>query len=186
MPNHVEEPLPAGDFTAWLDGMGRALRGDQASDVPCGECSACCTSSQFVHIDPDETDTLAHIPPDLLFPAPGAPEGHVLMGYDGNGHCPMLVHGACSIYEHRPRTCRTYDCRVFAAAGLTPEEETKPLIAQRVRHWQFSHPTDEDRAAHAAVQAAAADLQRRGTVVPPDATRLAVLAVRHVTDERAG
>ena len=34
-------------------------------------CTACCTSSQFVHIEPDETDTLAHIPAALRFPAPG-------------------------------------------------------------------------------------------------------------------
>ncbi len=83
--------------------MQRALRGDGGTDVPCGTCTACCTSSQFVHIEPDETDTLAHIPADVLFPAPLAPRGHVLLGYDERGHCPMLVDNACSIYEHRPR-----------------------------------------------------------------------------------
>ena len=74
----------------WLAGMERALRGEQASDVPCDGCTACCTSSQFVHIGPDETDTLAHIPAALLFPAPRLPDGHVLLGYDEHGHCPML------------------------------------------------------------------------------------------------
>ena len=29
---------------------------------------------------------------------------------------------------HRPRACRIYDCRVFPAAGVTPD---KPLIAER-------------------------------------------------------
>ena len=108
----------AGDFSAWLDEMLGALRGERAADVPCAGCTACCTSSQFVHIEPDETDTLAHIPPELLFPAPLAPRGHVVLGYDERGHCPMLVDDQCSIYEHRPRTCRTYDCRVFPAAGI--------------------------------------------------------------------
>src|ERR1044072_724626 len=95
--------------------MQAALRGETDADVPCGDCSACCTSSQFVPIGPDETDTLAHIPAELLFPAPGRDKGVVLRPYDERAHCRMLVDGRCSIYEHRPRTCRTYDCRIFAA-----------------------------------------------------------------------
>ena len=113
-----DEPLPAGGFAEWLAGMERSLRGEADSDVPCGGCTACCTSSQFVHIEPDEVETLAHIPADLLFPAPRLPRGNVLLGYDERGHCPMLVDGACSIYAHRPRTCRIYDCRVFPATGV--------------------------------------------------------------------
>ena len=96
--NHDEPDLPAGDFSQWVVGMQAAIRGEQDSDVPCNGCTACCTSSQFVHIDPDEADTLAHIPRALLFPAPGRPRGHVLLGYDERGHCSMLVDGACSIY----------------------------------------------------------------------------------------
>ncbi|HJV08323.1 MAG TPA: YkgJ family cysteine cluster protein, partial [Acidimicrobiales bacterium] len=93
--------LPAGRFSTWL---AQLAGGDV--DVPCGACTACCTSSQFVHIGPDESETLARIPPALLFPAPGLPKGHVVMGYDERGHCPMFVDGGCSIYEARPRTCR--------------------------------------------------------------------------------
>lgn len=33
--------LPAGRFSSWLDQIG--------VDVPCGTCTACCASSQFVH-----------------------------------------------------------------------------------------------------------------------------------------
>ena len=61
--------LDAGDFASWLTGAQGAIRGEATSDVPCGECTACCTSSQFIHIGPDETATLARIPPALLFPA---------------------------------------------------------------------------------------------------------------------
>ena len=118
-------------FSEWFDEF------DAASEmqVPCGACTACCTSSQFVHIEPDETETLARMPAALRFPAPGLPKGHVVLGYDERGHCPMLVDGACSIYEHRPRTCRTYDCRVFAVTGVEPEGQ--PAIAARVREWRF-------------------------------------------------
>src|SRR3954468_8322245 len=130
-----EPDLEAGEFASWIVDMQAALRGERDAEVPCGTCTACCTSSQFVHIAPDETDTLAHIPAQLLFPAPRLPEGHVLLGYDDRGHCPMLIDGRCSIYEHRPRTCRTYDCGVFPAAGIEPLEDEKPLIAERARRW---------------------------------------------------
>ncbi len=63
----------------------------------------------FVHIKPDETQTLRRIPRALLFPAPGLPKGHRVMGYDDRGYCPMLVDDKCSIYEDRPQACRTYD-----------------------------------------------------------------------------
>jgi len=66
----------------------------------------------------------------------------------------MLLDGGCSIYEHRPRACRAYDCRIFAATGIEVEE-TQPKIAARVRRWVFAFETEEDTALHEAVQAAA-------------------------------
>ena len=146
----------AGPFGAWLGRMQAALRGEADADVPCGECTACCTSAQFVHIAPDETETLARIPAALLFPAPRLPEGHVVLGYDERGHCPMLRDGGCSIYDHRPRTCRVYDCRVFSAAGVAPTEPAKHAVAERVRTWQFAYADDGDRSAHEALKQAVA------------------------------
>jgi uncharacterized protein len=165
--------LPAGDFAAWLQAMQAALRGDADAEVPCGSCTACCTSSQFVPIGPDETDTLAHIPKKLLFPAPRL-EGHYLLGYDERGHCPMLVDGHCSIYDHRPRTCRVYDCRIFAATGLEvdAEADSKAEIAARVRRWCFSFPADEDRRLHAALRVAVRSSHA------PSVTEVAVRAVQ--------
>ncbi|MDQ4097596.1 MAG: YkgJ family cysteine cluster protein [Actinomycetota bacterium] len=174
-----EGEVAAGDFSAWLVEIQGAIRGDGGADVPCGGCTACCTSSQFVHITPDETDTLAHIPPELLFPAPRRPDGHVLLGYDERGHCPMLVDGCCSIYEHRPRACRTYDCRVFPAAGLDPGADGKVGIARQARRWRFSSPSLDEKAAQDAVRAAARFLRQRPDLLaaPTSATRLAALAV---------
>jgi Fe-S-cluster containining protein len=151
-------PLAAGDFSSWILDVQAAIRGERASDVPCAGCTACCTSSQFVHIGPDETETLARIPSALAFPAPGLPRGHVVLGYDERGHCPMLIEGACSIYAHRPRTCRTYDCRVFAAAGIAPDAETQVEITRKVERWRFAHPTPADRAQHDIVRTAATRL----------------------------
>ena len=175
--------LPAGRFSTWRAQVG--------VDVPCGTCTACCTSSQFVHIGPDETATLARIPKALLFPAPGLPKGHahgaasraahVVMGYDERGHCPMFVDGACSIYEHRPRTCRTYDCRVFPAAGLEPDHDGGAKITEQVRRWRFDVPEPEDETLRSAVRAAAAYLRANAHLlpglVPGNPTQLAFLAV---------
>ena len=96
--------LPAGEFSAWLRGIRAALAGGTETDVPCGDCSACCTTSHFVHVDRGETDALARIPAELLFPAPGAPAGTKLMGYDRGGRCPMLGGDLCSIYATRSRS----------------------------------------------------------------------------------
>jgi Fe-S-cluster containining protein len=151
-----ERELPAGDFASWVVGMRDAIRSGGESVVPCGGCTACCTSSQFVHVAPDEAETIARIPAELLVPAPGLPEGHLVLGYDERGHCPLLVDGRCSIYEHRPRACRTYDCRVFPAAGLGPDGTG--ALARRARRWRFGFPAAEDHERRRAVRAAAAHL----------------------------
>jgi Fe-S-cluster containining protein len=168
----AEADLAAGDFGAWLADMRAAVRGERDADVPCAGCTACCTASQFVHIGPDETATLARIPRNLLFPAPLMPDGHVVLPHDARGHCPLLVDGRCSIYEDRPRTCRTYDCRVFAATGVQPDDG---LIAERAARWRFTYASGADRAQHAAMQATAVAIRERTDGV--NATERAVRAV---------
>jgi len=116
-----------------------------------------------------------------LFPAPGAPPGHVLMGYDAQGRCPMLEGDSCSIYEHRPRTCRDFDCRIFAATGIAVDAE-QTMLAERVRAWRFEHPAAGDEREHAAVRAAAAFLAAHAASfpegwLPRNPVQLAVLAI---------
>jgi uncharacterized protein len=175
-------PLPAGDFSAWLHAMRQALAGTGGMDVACGDCRGCCTSSYFIKIRPHESDTRRAVGEDCLQPAPNSPPGTMLMGYDEHGHCAMLRAGNCSIYQHRPDTCRTYDCRVFAAAGTTPGAE-KPVISERVARWRFEYPADRDREEHRAVTAAANFLRRYpvkfpGGRVPSRPSEIAVLAVK--------
>jgi uncharacterized protein len=176
-----ERDLPAGNFGSWLTGIQRAIRGEAGSDVPCNGCTACCRSSQFVHVEPDETDTLAHIPPELLFPAPHRPAGHVVLGYDGRGHCPMLVDDRCSIYEHRPRACRTYDCRIFAATGIEADGPDDVPVARQARRWQFTFTSRAERLHHDAVRAAAAYLEEHRNEladdIPRNPTQRAVRAI---------
>jgi uncharacterized protein len=182
--DNPEWALPAGSFAEWLETFrATAAPGAQnaAMNVPCGDCTACCRASQFVHVGVDEADTLAHLPPALLFPAPGHRDGTRVMGYDASGCCPMLVDGRCSIYHQRPRACRRYDCRVFAAAGTTPATAAQAEVAARAVRWRFDYADDSDRRRHAAVQAAGRYLAEHAEALfgsrPRRGTDLALLAI---------
>jgi hypothetical protein len=92
----------------------------------------------------------------------------------------MLQGDACSIYEDRPLTCRAYDCRVFAAAGIAAD---RGAITRQARRWTFVHPRQEDRDQHAAVQAAARFVQEHaecfpGGAVPEDPAQVAIVALK--------
>lgn len=79
----IEPPyLPAGRFSAWLRRTRHALQNENGAAVPCGDCNACCRSSYFIHIRPEETRTLKRIPSQILFAASGLPKGNLVLGYD--------------------------------------------------------------------------------------------------------
>lgn len=171
--------LPAVPFFSWLTSVQAALAEEQPADVPCGECNACCRTSHFIHVRPEERRALARIPRQLLFPAPDLPPGNLVLGYDEKGCCPMLIHGRCTIYEDRPLACRTYDCRIYLAAGVVAD---RAAIAAQVRLWQFSHPSQDDRDRHSAVRAAARFIREHPESLPSEAARrepvrVAVLAI---------
>jgi hypothetical protein len=91
----------------------------------------------------------------------------------------MLRDGACSIYEHRPRTCRAYDCRVLAVAGVDPGP-SKPAIARRVARWEFTYDGAEDTLSADSVRAAAEFLASHAEELPdgvPPPTQRAALAI---------
>jgi Fe-S-cluster containining protein len=178
----LSEPLPAGGFSAWLRAMRAALAGSAGMDVACGECRGCCTSSYFIKVRAHETKALEHIGADNLRPAPGATHGAQLMGFDEQGHCNMFENGECSIYPHRPETCRTYDCRVFTAAGMNAGPD-KSVINERISRWRFDYPEQRDRDEHRAVTTAANFIRQHpirfaGGRIPSRPSEIAVLAVK--------
>jgi len=179
----------AGEFSSWL----ATIRKGGASEVPCGDCNACCRASYFVHIKAHEADAIEHIPKALRVPAPGQPEGNTVMGFSDAGCCPMLRDGQCSIYQHRPQTCRDYDCRIFAACGIAAGETDKQAVNEQIARWRFDYPTETDKREQRAVVAAMKFLQTRRElfdveVLPDNPTQLALLALSayHLFENETG
>lgn len=171
--------LSAGDFSAWLRDTEAALAEKREADVPCGPCNACCRTFHYVHVRPEDRRALRHLPRAFLSPAPDLPPGNLVLGFDESGRCPMLVEGRCTIYADRPRACRTYDCRIYPAAGI---EADRPDVDAQARRWRFAYPAPRDRELQEAVCAAVAFIRRHPEAFPsPEAhrqpLRVAVLAV---------
>ena len=182
MPQTKDTKLPFGNFSSWLTKIRYVLKSSDSMEVPCGDCRACCTSSYFIHIRPNETKTISQIPKELLFAAPGLPKGHLLLGYDKNGHCPMFVNNACSIYENRPQTCRHYDCRILSATGFM-EDEGKPLISQQAIRWEINLSSKNERNEIIALKSAAIFLINNKELfpngfIPLNPIQQAVLAIK--------
>lgn len=182
MNNSDTSKLQAGDFALWIEKIEQLGNHIEGMEVPCGDCRACCTSSLFIHIKPDEKETLQKIPDELLFPAPGLPKGNVLLGFDEHGHCPMFVNNECSIYEHRPQTCRDFDCRIFPATGISETAE-RPLIVEQSNLWQFEFSGQNDRETIKALRNTARFLMDYSkyfpdNFVPQNATQLAVMVIK--------
>jgi hypothetical protein len=180
----LQEPvIAAGAFGQWLIETRASLRGTQgAPDVPCGDCTGCCTSGYSVQLRPEDVRARKRIPERLLVRMAGSSPGHLTMRARYDGTCQMLDAGKCSIYADRPQTCLDYDCRIFAAAGIAAGGVDKAVINRRVNQWQFTYPAPDDKRAHDAVLTAAAFIQQRkasfATPVPASPMGIAVLAIK--------
>jgi hypothetical protein len=178
----MSEVIDAGRFSEWLAAMRAVLRGERDADVPCGDCVGCCISSYPIPLRPGDELARAEVPEQMLI-GRAEPGKDWLMGFRDDGSCPFLAErGSCSIYANRPQTCRDYDCRIYAAAGLLPDGE-RPVIASRVRAWRFDVESAEDSAAAAAVRRAAQFIRANSALFPPgmravSSTAAAVLAVK--------
>ena len=158
--------LDAGDFLAWVTGMQAALRSEQSSPT-CNSCAACCRSSQFIHIAPDETDTLAHIPAELLFPRRSARPATSSSATTNAGiaRCWSTTSARSTSIAHRPVAPTTV--RVFPAAAVEIEDAAKAHLAQQTRRWRFSYPAPDDRRRHDAVRGRGVSPANRKTSSPP-------------------
>jgi Putative zinc- or iron-chelating domain len=112
--------------------------------VPChAGCSACCRGP-LVPLTPDEAQR---------FPAVEI-DGGLWLAKKGDGSCVYLdATGRCSAYHAKPRSCRRFDCRVFALLGLSRDDLAEPLE----RWGDVETPTELDRDILAAVRQAVAE-----------------------------
>ncbi len=175
--------VDAGDFDAWLQGILLSFKTGEAVDVPCGECRGCCSAGRFVHLIPSDQSAHSVIPKQFLQRAPGMQKGNAVMGYLAGGHCPMLKDGNCSIYSGRPSTCRTFDCRVLAAAGLQVGGRWSERINERVRAWRFAFSSEGSQQRLNAIRSAANFIGQHpeafpGGRAPSEPTTIAVLAIK--------
>ena len=72
--------------------------------VDCGPCTSCCREPQHIELAPAElaSPILRH-------------DGKYLLRQP-DGSCTHLVDGRCTVYDQRPGSCRTFDCRALAVA----------------------------------------------------------------------
>jgi Fe-S-cluster containining protein len=157
------------------------LRGERFADVPCGDCVACCVSSYPIPLRSSDELARERVPEQWLIGA-AEPGEQWLMGFRQDGSCPFLEQRCCSIYAARPQTCRDYDCRIYAAAGLTPDGD-RQAIAQRVQAWEFDFASEQERQDADAVRRAAQFIRTHAAWLPPamraaSATAAAVLAIK--------
>jgi hypothetical protein len=181
MSTALEGSINAGTFGDWLRQIRAVLRGERDADVPCGDCVGCCVSSYPILLRVSDKLAREQVPEERLI-GPARSGERWLMGYRDDGSCPFLCGGRCSIYADRPQTCRDYDCRIYAAAGLIPDG-SRPVIAARVRAWRFAYESDQDRSEAQAVSRAAQFIRAHQALFPASmragsATAAAVLAVK--------
>jgi hypothetical protein len=61
-----------------------------------------------------------------------------------DGSCIYLDDaGACSIYEQRPRLCRTFDCRPLAYCGIRLKDQDQ--LNEGLEHWDLTPRSAEER-----------------------------------------
>jgi Fe-S-cluster containining protein len=142
--------------------------GKQPASVPCGSCTACCWYGRTdVKPEEEELEDLAAL--QMLEDEKG-----FYLAQRGDGGCIHLgINGGCEVWEHRPRVCRAYDCRVMGMAGLAPtasKGHTAPV-------WEFPIEKPMDRAILLAARIAALPYLQASQQGTPDPSGSALVAV---------
>jgi hypothetical protein len=121
-------PREGGNIKTVLENVGK---------TPCNGCVECCYHHR-VDFDP------ALEPPENLRHLDYHMEGKdAVLNKRENGACVHLGERGCTVYEHRPRACLAYDCRLFS---LTHVMDTVNYDAGKVTpSWLFTSKTEDER-----------------------------------------
>jgi Fe-S-cluster containining protein len=121
--------------TVWRN-FERAARTGGSVEVPCGGCTACCTS-------PESAPELSRREAARLEHTTDA-KGRLRLKRKSDGSCVYLVDSKCSIHPNRPVVCQQFDCRVFLLLGCGTSDR---MVQEALRQWESpSIKTAEDRA----------------------------------------
>ncbi|MEA3290809.1 MAG: YkgJ family cysteine cluster protein [Pseudomonadota bacterium] len=146
---------PAGSVTSWLRHYRKAMRDGTGTNVPCGDCTACCRSNEYIVLQADEVAQFDNVVTN--------PDGEPSIETLPDGRCPYLDNEGCSVYATRPRNCRDFDCRAMLFCRALPTD--RPLIAEALNQWAPGYKTAEDHITGLALRMAARDLHGRGYAV---------------------
>jgi uncharacterized protein len=100
----------------------------EAGPLQCGSCSACC---YYPGIVVDEKRDRARLPHLLT---ERSSEGKLVLQRRPEGGCVHLGAHGCTIYDQRPATCRSFDCRVYAAMGIDRHCDDSHQLPE----WEFT------------------------------------------------
>ncbi len=117
------------------------LSGKAERNVPCNGCTACC-HHHIIEVDPS-VDDMSKL--DVV-----ESDGKLILRETSDGTCVHLGPQGCTVHAHRPRVCRSYDCRLFSLFFITNPHRKPPLPM-----WEFDANSLEERATRAAMQMAA-------------------------------
>lgn len=84
---------------------------NQRADVPCDGCVACCRG-ELIMLHPEHGDDPARYDTIAVRDEGGAGTSLALR-HKPNGDCIYLGPSGCTIHDHAPAICRTFDCRRF-------------------------------------------------------------------------
>lgn len=129
-------------FKGWRERFLAAIRRNIETTVPCEGCTACCRASQFVPVGKDEKSAINAVGTEYLFRSP-FDSYFFLIPFTSIGECAMLVNGKCRIYKDRPKACRAFDCRVFAATGT---KHTSTIVNDAISEkcWEFNFYSEDE------------------------------------------
>ncbi|HVY93394.1 MAG TPA: YkgJ family cysteine cluster protein [Bryobacteraceae bacterium] len=85
------------------------MSSERHTEVPCNGCIECCRSGQGLFLHPEQGDDVASYRTRTMTGSAG--ESVFVLETTAAGACVYLGERGCTIYEHRPLLCRTFDCR---------------------------------------------------------------------------
>lgn len=147
------------DFLPWLSSVLQVIyrleNGDTkaAVKVPCGTCTLCCQNNRTVLTEEEAQNPIYKAEWHGL---DASKEGvNWFIPKDKDGRCIHLGEG-CNIFEDRPATCRTFDCRKRIVAGMRD-----PHTLEMAKQWDMSRWfSKENELFISAIQSAALNYQR--------------------------